>query len=58
MCYKHKISQVDLLQDQITLVCFETVYYVADYNGQLERYHFIDCVSTHIEGFDIVKCES
>ena len=57
-CYKHKISQVDLLQDQITLVCFETVYYITDYNGQLERYHFIDCVCTHIEDFDIVKCES
>ena len=56
-CNKHKISQLDLLQNQITLVCFETLYYITDYNGQLGRYHFIDCVSNHLEDVDIVKCE-
>ena len=56
-CYKHKISQVDSLQDQITLVSFETLYYSTDYNSQLGCYHFIDCVSTHIEDVDILKCE-
>ena len=34
-CNEHKISQVDFLQDQRSLVCFETSYYITDYNGQL-----------------------
>ena len=56
-CYKHKISQVDLLQNQITLVCFETLYLITHYNGQFMRYHFLDYVSTHIKDVDIVNCE-
>ena len=56
-CSKDKISHVDSLQDQITLVSFETLYYSTDYNSQLGCYLFIDCVSTHIENVDILKCE-
>ena len=33
-CYEHKISQIDFLQDQRSLVCFETSYYIPDCNGQ------------------------
>ena len=34
-CYEHKIPQADFLQDQRSLVCFETSSYITDYNGQL-----------------------